>query len=47
MLLEIQDINCPWTLWFVRVINNRGGRLHLRYVTSINEEDSDKVSSDI
>jgi hypothetical protein len=39
MLLEIQDINRPWTLWFVRIINNRGGRLHLRYIINKNEEE--------
>jgi hypothetical protein len=44
MLLEIQDLNRPWTLWFVRIINNRGGRLHLRYI--INNL-TDELSSDI
>ena len=38
MLLELQDLNRPWTLWFVRIIDNRGGRLHLRYVISTNDE---------
>ncbi|CAF3448369.1 unnamed protein product [Rotaria sp. Silwood1] len=48
MLLELQDINRPWTVWFVRIINNRGGRLHLRYiVNTTNEEDSNLFSSDI
>jgi hypothetical protein len=47
MLLEIQDRNRPWTLWFVRIINNRGGRLHLRYITNINNEDEDNSSLDI
>ncbi|CAF4128379.1 unnamed protein product [Adineta steineri] len=46
MLLEIQDLNRPWTLWFVRIINNRGGRLHLRYISHINE-DEEQDSSDI
>jgi hypothetical protein len=41
MLLEIQDINRPWTLWFVRIINNRGGRLHLRYILNITKEEED------
>ena len=42
MIFEVQDLKRPWTCWFVRVINNRGGRLHLRYITQINsiEEDS-------
>jgi hypothetical protein len=43
MLLELQDINHPWTLWFVRIINNRGGRLQLRYITNIIEEDNDSL----
>ncbi|CAF0809357.1 unnamed protein product [Rotaria sordida] len=48
MLLELQDINRPWTVWFVRIINNRGGRLHLRYIiNTTNEEDSNLFSSDI
>ena len=47
MLLEIQDFNRPWTLWFVRIINNQGGRLHLRYILNSNEEDSLETSSDI
>ena len=48
MFLEVQDLHRPWTLWFVRIIGNRGGRLHLRYVTNINdEEDSNLSSSDI
>ena len=45
MLLEIQDLHRPWTLWFVRIITNRGGRLHLRYVISINDEDDSSLSS--
>lgn len=48
MLLEIQDSDRPWNLWFVRIINNRGGRLHLRYVIHhFNEENADAISSDI
>ena len=47
MLLELQDINRPWTVWFVRIINNRGGRLHLRYVINTNDEDSNECSCDI
>ena len=52
MLLELQDANRPWTLWFVRIINNRGGRLHLRYVIHIEDEqerneDSKQSSFDI
>jgi len=47
MLLELQDVNRPWTLWFVRIITNRGGRLHLRYVTQIIDEENDDSSSDI
>ncbi|CAF4142723.1 unnamed protein product [Adineta steineri] len=42
MILELQDINRPWTLWFVRIINNQGGRLHLRYITkTIDNEQED------
>jgi hypothetical protein len=37
MILELQDVRRPWTLWFVRIVNNHGGRLHLRYVTSIDD----------
>jgi hypothetical protein len=44
MLLELQDVNCPWNLWFVRIINNRGGRLHLRYVTNITDEEEEDLS---
>ncbi|CAF1292119.1 unnamed protein product [Rotaria sordida] len=47
MLLELQDINRPWTLWFVRIINNRGGRLHLRYITNITEDEEEDSSLDI
>ncbi len=49
MLLEVQDVNRPWTLWFARIINNRGGRLHLRYVTNMlkENEDSSRASLDI
>jgi hypothetical protein len=47
MLLEIQDINRPWNLWFVRIINNRGGRLHLRYIINTNEDEEKEDSSDI
>jgi hypothetical protein len=43
MLLELQDINRPWTLWFVRIISNRGGRLHLRYIININEEEDSDI----
>jgi hypothetical protein len=39
MLLELQDMNRPWTLWFVRIINNRGGRLHLRYIRNTNDDE--------
>ncbi|CAM4749184.1 unnamed protein product [Rotaria magnacalcarata] len=46
MLLEMQDINRPWTLWFVRIINNRGGRLHLRYVTNINVTEEEAAASE-
>jgi hypothetical protein len=42
IIFEIQDINRPWTLWFVRIINNQGGRLHLRYI--INEEEDSSLS---
>ena len=50
MLLELQDLNRPWTLWFVQIINNRGGRLHLRYITNADneeEEDSSLSNDDI
>ena len=47
MILEIQDINRPWTLWFVRIINNRGGRLHLRYIINTNNEDDDSHLSSL
>jgi hypothetical protein len=48
MLLEIQDINRPWTLWFVRIISNRGGRLKLRYIINTNEvEEENEDSCDI
>ncbi|CAF2615518.1 unnamed protein product [Rotaria sp. Silwood2] len=48
MLLELQDIDRPWTVWFVRIINNRGGRLHLQYViNTTDEEDANLFSSDI
>ncbi|UJR23902.1 hypothetical protein I4U23_026874 [Adineta vaga] len=40
MILEFQDLNRPWTLWFVRIINNRGGRLHLRYIYSTTEQEN-------
>ncbi|CAF1183653.1 unnamed protein product [Adineta ricciae] len=39
MILEIQDVHRPWTLWFVRIINNRGGRLDLQYIHSITDQD--------
>ena len=47
MLLEIQDLNYPWTLWFVRIIENRGGRLHLQYVTKLNGNDDEHNKEDI
>ena len=48
MLLEIQDFDRPWTLWFVRIINNRGGRLHLRYIIDhSNDENLQSIPSDI
>jgi hypothetical protein len=40
MVLEIQEKNRPWTLWFVRIINNQGGRLHLRYIINTNNEET-------
>ncbi|CAF4586015.1 unnamed protein product, partial [Rotaria sp. Silwood2] len=42
MLLELQDISCPWNVWFARIINNRGGRLHLRYVINITDDDDEE-----
>ena len=42
MLLELQDLHRPWTLWFVRIVSNHGGRLHLRYVTSVTDDLSSK-----
>ena len=39
MFFELQDLHRPWTLWFVRVVGNRGGRLHLRYVLSVDSND--------
>ena len=45
MLLEIQDIDRPWTLWFVRIINNRGGRLHLRYIINTDVENEDELEN--
>ena len=48
MLLEIQDADRPWTLWFVRIINNRGGRLHLRYIIDhSHDENLASLPSDI
>ncbi|CAF1270745.1 unnamed protein product [Rotaria sordida] len=47
MLLELQDINRPWTLWFVRIINNHSGRLHLRYITNTTEDEEEDSSLDI
>lgn len=37
MIFEVQEEERPWTLWFVRVIENRGGRLRLRYVLNIDQ----------
>ena len=45
MLLEIQDAARPWTLWFVRIVENRGGRLHLRYVTNVNVNEDETLDS--
>ncbi|CAF4023690.1 unnamed protein product, partial [Rotaria sp. Silwood1] len=45
MLLELQDENRPWTVWFVRIINNRGGRLHLRYITNDNDDEEEEEDS--
>jgi len=39
MILEVQDANRPWNLWFTRIVNNRGGRLHLRYIFYRNEDE--------
>lgn len=48
MLLEIQDFDRPWTLWFVRIVDNRGGRLHLRYITTTNlDEPTEDSTKDI
>ncbi|CAF1122100.1 unnamed protein product [Rotaria sp. Silwood1] len=47
MLLELQDENRPWTVWFVRIINNRGGRLHLRYITNDNDDEEEEEDSNL
>ncbi|UJR24893.1 hypothetical protein I4U23_006260 [Adineta vaga] len=54
MVFELQDYQRPWTLWFVRILKNQGGRLHLRYITKITgnnnneeEEDSNLSNCDI
>ncbi|CAF1010355.1 unnamed protein product [Adineta ricciae] len=44
MLLELQDAQRPWTLWFVRILNNQGGRLHLRYVTKMPGNNNDEAN---
>jgi hypothetical protein len=45
MLLELQDPTRPWTVWFARIINNHGGRLHLRYILSNDETEEANESN--